>query len=140
MKGIALQCQRLYTEIRWHMERALFRNTMYDLFNRLESTRKRVIKDRQIELLKVLLEVEKIDWTQFYQKVTVVYKNTASMSKTIGRDLNSLLQLGAIDIKKVGEGKWEIAIRPQWPQEITESDFFDKIKKMPKGKSYPFLP
>lgn len=140
LKGIALQCQRLYTEIRWHMERALFRNMMYDLFNRLESTRKRVIKDRQIELLKVLLEVEKMDWSQFYQKVTVVYKNTPSMSKTIGRDLNSLLQLGAIEIKKIEEGKWDIAIRPQWPQEITESDFFDKIKKMPKGKSYPFLP
>jgi Fic family protein len=140
LKGIALQCQRLYTEIRRHMERALFRNMMYDLFNRLESTRKRVIKDRQIELLKVLLEVEKIDWFQFYQKVEVVYKNTASMSKTIGRDLNSLIQLGAIQITKIEEGKWEIAIRPQWPQEITESDFFEKIKKMPKGKSYPFLP
>jgi Fic family protein len=140
LKGIALQCQRLFIEIRRHMERALFRNMMYDLFNRLESTRKRVIKDRQIELLKVLLEVDKMDWFQFYQKVELVYKNATNVGKTLGRDLNSLIQLRAIEIKKVGEGKWQIAIRPQWPQEITESDFFDKIKKMPKGKSYPFLP
>lgn len=140
LKGITLQCQRLYTEIRKHMERALFRNMMYDLFNRLQSKRTRVIKDRQIELLKILLEVEKIDWFQFIDKAKVHYKHVANVGKTLGRDINSLVQLGAIEIKKVGEKKWDISIRPQWPQEITESDFFEKIKKMPKGKTYPFLP
>ena len=140
LKGIALQCQRLYAEIRKHMERALFRNMMYDLFNRLESTRKRVIKDRQVELLKMLLEVEKLDWHQFIEKAKVHYKNMANVNKTIGRDIRSLVQLGAIEIKKIAENKWEVGIRPQWPQEITESDFFEKIKKIPRGKTYPFLP
>jgi len=140
LKGIALQCNRLYAEIRRHMERALFRNMMYDLFNRLESTRKRVIKDRQIALLKILLEVEKIDWYQFFDKAKVHYKKMANIGKTFTRDIGSLVQLGAIEIKKVADKKWEVAIRPQWPQEITESDFFEKIKKMPKGKTYPFLP
>jgi Fic family protein len=140
LKGIALQCHRLYSEIRKHMERALFRNMMYDLFNRLESTRKRVIKDRQIALLKILLEVEKIDWYQFIDKAKVHYKDVANVNKTLTRDIGSLVQLRAIEIKKVAEKKWDVAIRPQWPQEITESDFFEKIKKMPKGKTYPFLP
>jgi Fic family protein len=140
LKGITVQCSRLYAEIRKHMERALFRNLMYDLFNRLESTRKRVIKDRQIGLLKILLDVEKIDWYQFVEKAKVHYKKTANFSKTLMRDIGSLVQLRAIEIKKVGEKKWDVSIRPQWPQEITESDFFEKIKKMPKGKTYPFLP
>jgi Fic family protein len=140
LKGITLQCLRLYAEIRKNMERALFRNMMYDLFNRLQSTRKRVIKDRQIALLKILLEVEKIDWALFYERASVHYKSMANIQKTIGRDLRSLINLGAIEINKIAEQKWEIKIRPQWPQEITESDFFEKIKKMPKGKSYPFLP
>jgi len=139
LKGIALQCKRLYEEIRKHMERALFRNMMYDLFNRLESTRKRVIKDRQIALLKILLEVDKLDWYEFLDKAKVHYKKMANFGKTFSRDINSLVQLGAIHIRKVAEKKWEVAIRPQWPQEITATDFFDKIKKMPKGKTYQFL-
>ncbi len=140
LKGIARQCQRLYSEIRKNMERALFRNMMYDLFNRLQSTRKRVIKDRQIAVLKVLLEVDKIDWYQLVEKVAIHYKGMANVSKTLTRDMASLAELGAISIRKVGEKKWDVAIRPQWPQEITESDFFEKIRKMPKSKTYPFLP
>ena len=38
LKGISSQCQRLFREIRRHMQKALFRNTMFDLFGRLEST------------------------------------------------------------------------------------------------------
>jgi Fic family protein len=140
LKGIALQCERLSFEIRKHMERALFRNMMYDLFNRLQSSRKRVIKDRQIALLKILLDVEKMDWAQFYGRAAVHYQHVANVNKTVGRDIGSLVELGAIEITAVDKQKWDIAIRPKWPQEITESDFFEKIKKMPRGKSYPFLP
>jgi len=140
LKGITLQCRRLYAEIRRHMERALFRNMMYDLFNRLESKRKRVIRDRQIALLKILLEVEKMDWAQFIEKARGHYRSMASVDKALGRDILSLVQLGAIEVNQVGEKKWEVGIRPQWPQEITESAFFEKTRKMPKGKTYPFLP
>lgn len=140
LTGIALQCRRLYTEIRKQMERAIFRNMMYDLFNRLESKRKRVIKDRQIAILKVLLDVDKMDWYQFIAKVRGHYKGMASGEKALTRDIVSLLQLGTIAVTEVGEKRWEVGIRPQWPQEITESDFFEKTRKMPKGKTYPFLP
>jgi len=52
LKGIATQCNRLLAEIRTHVSKSLFRDMMYDLFNRLKSTRRRVIAERQIELLK----------------------------------------------------------------------------------------
>jgi len=140
LTGIALQCRRLYSEIRKQMERAIFRNMMYDLFNRLQSKRKRVIKDRQIAILKVLLDVDKMDWYQFIAKVRGHYQGMASGEKALTRDIVSLLQLGTIAVSEVGEKRWEVGIRPQWPQEITESDFFEKTRKMPKGKTYPFLP
>ena len=59
-KGIALQCKRLSEEIRRHVSKALFRNVMYDLFTRLESKKKRVIAERQIEILKLLLQEDSI--------------------------------------------------------------------------------
>jgi Fic family protein len=140
LNGITLQCRRLYTEIRRQMERALFRNMMYDLFNRLETKRKRVIKDRQIAILKVLLEVDVMDWYQLFARIKDQYKGMASVHKALARDIGNLIQLGTIELNQVGEKKWEVKIRPQWPQEITESEFFEKTRKMPKGKTYPFLP
>ncbi|MGH6932814.1 MAG: Fic family protein, partial [Dongiaceae bacterium] len=61
LKGIATQCGRLLSEIRTHVSKSLFREMMYDLFNRLKSTRRRVIAERQIEILKILLDVDSID-------------------------------------------------------------------------------
>jgi len=139
LTGITLQCNRLYAEIKKHMERALFRNMMYNLFNRLVSTRKRVIQDRQLEILKILLTVDKMDWFELLDKTKSHY-NVQNYGKMVTRDMASLQQLGAISVTKVAEAKWNIAIRPQWPQEITESDFFQKVAKMPKGKTYKFLP
>lgn len=139
LRGITVQASRLYAEIKKNMERALFRNMMYDLFNRLESTRKRVIKNRQIEILKALLEVEFIDWHELTQKMRPLYADVTNFGRTIIRDVNGLNQLGAINVNKVAENKWEISIRPQWPQEITESAFFEKVNKLPKGKTYGFL-
>lgn len=139
LTGITLQCRRLYAEIRKHMERALFRNMMYDLFNRLEAPRTRVIKDRQVELLKILLDVDSLDWHDFVGKAKGHYAGIETFGKILMRDVQKLIQIGAIEIETVGERKWNIAIRPKWPQEITETDFYQKIREVPKGKTYPFL-
>lgn len=56
LKGIELQCRRLFDEIRVNVSRALYRNLMFDLFNRLKSARKRVIAERQIKILTLLLD------------------------------------------------------------------------------------
>lgn len=139
LRGITIQCQRLSTEIRKNLEKALFRNLMYDLFNRLETTRKRVIRDRQIEILKLLLEVDTIDWYQMVGKVKPYYGNLKNLGKTLLRDVSSLIDLGAIKIQKVEENRWNVSLRPEWPSEITESEFFKIIKNLPKGKTYTFL-
>ena len=139
LRGITLQCQRLFTEIKKHMERALYRNMMYDLFNRLENTRKRVIKDRQIELLKILLEVDKMDWRELHNRIRMYYGAVATKNKIMVRDINSLLELGAIKLQRMPSNDFEFSINPKWPQEITESSFFEKIKAMPRSKTYGFL-
>jgi Fic family protein len=140
LRGITIQCQRLLLEIRKNMAKALFRNMMYDLFNRLATKRQRVIKDRQIELLKSLLSVESIDWHDFVSKSTLLYHQLKTPTQALERDVLNLLNLGAVRIDKVSEGKWKIAVRLEWPSEITESAFFQKIKEKPKGKTYKFLP
>ena len=56
LKGIESQCRRLFGEIRQQIAKALFRNTMADLFGRLASPRKRVMSGRHIQLLNLLLD------------------------------------------------------------------------------------
>jgi Fic family protein len=139
LRGITIQCQRLSAAIRKNLEKAVFRNLMYDLFNRLETTRKRVIKDRQIEILKLLLEVDSIDWHQMVTKIRPYYGKLKNYGKTLIRDVSSLSELGAIKIQKVQENQWTISLRLTWPSEITETEFFKIIKNLPKGKTYTFL-
>lgn len=140
LRGIAQQCNRLLAEIRQNMAKALFRNMMYDLFNRLITKRQRVIKDRQIEILKLLLSMDSVDWHELLQKTSMIYAGIKNPTKAFVRDMANLANLGAVRIEKVAEKKWKVAVRLEWPSEITESAFFEKIKQMPKGKTYGFLP
>ena len=139
LRGITLQSGRLYSEIRRNMQVVLFKNMMYELFNRLDSPRKRVIKERQIELLKFLLEVETMDWHDLRRKMEPYYTKVANFQRTIVRDVGGLIHLGAVAVNETSKGKYSMSARLQWPQEITESDFFTKVNMLPKGKTHSFL-
>jgi Fic family protein len=139
LKGIAVQCKRLFNEIRRNMQKALFRNTMFDLFNRLESGRKRVIKERQLEILKLLLEEEKLEWTELQRRMRSTYEGLKNGRKAVIRDILSLEDLGAVTMNRLDNGRFEFAINLQWPSQITETEFFKRIKEMPKAKSHAFL-
>lgn len=49
LKGIEIQCKRLFGEIRRNVAKALYRNTVTDLFGRLKSPRKRVMSARHVQ-------------------------------------------------------------------------------------------
>jgi hypothetical protein len=41
---------------------------MFDLFTRLKTPRKRVLAERQLEILKILLSEEKIEWDELIKR------------------------------------------------------------------------
>jgi Fic family protein len=142
LRGIATQCDRLFKEIRNQVSKALFRNVMFDLFNRLETKKSRVMKERQIEILKLLLRVERMELGQLIRETERYYKELGDPRKAIIRDLNRLLHLRAIKLNSrvAGNDKvQEIEIRLEWATEITQSEFFAQVKQMPKAKTYQFL-
>jgi Fic family protein len=137
LHGVCNQCERLTAEIRKHMQRALFRDTMYSLFNRLKSKRKRVIQERQIEILKVLLEEDEISTDDLYDKrVPSAYKSVRNGLKAFARDI---LQLESLQAIKLSEDSEKISINLDWPQEIDEREFLRRLKAMPKSKTFKFL-
>ncbi len=139
LRGIAIQCKRQFKAIRVNVKKALFRNRMYDLFNRLVSPRTRVMKERQIRILQILLEEEELDWDRFLGRAWGVYAGLRAPDKAFTKDINRLLGLDAIKITEQGANIWKVSVNLEWPAEITESDFFSRIKQMPKGKTYKFL-
>jgi Fic family protein len=138
LKGIGLQCDRLFKEIRLHIQKAVFRNVMYDLFNHLKSPKRRVIAARQIAILKILLEAHELDLRELTKRTITTYGNLQNANKARVRDINELMALGAIHATKA-RTSWTIVINLDWPQQITEGDFMDRVNKLPKSKMHSFL-
>lgn len=138
LKGIAAQCRRLLDEIRKQVSKTIFKDVMYDLFTRLESTKKRVIARRQVEILKILLEREFMDLMELH-KATIQYYNVKNPWKAYVRDLNYLLILQAIAAEDSANSRVRVRVRLEWGAEITETAFFERVKQLPRGKSYTLL-
>jgi Fic family protein len=141
LHGVRNQCERLTAEIRKHMQRALFRDTMYSLFHRLESKRKRVIKERQIEILKILLDQDEGRVFGLFKMTQPAYKEIKNGIGAFVRDLNQLENLQAVKISHDSPDFTEnkVSINLDWPQEIDEGEFLRRMKAMPKGKTFKFL-
>jgi Fic family protein len=141
LRGVRIQCERLTAEIRKQMQRALFRDTMYSLFNRLETKRKRVIGERQVEMLKLLLDEETITEIDLFSRTRPLYSSVKGDTNAYVRDIVQLQSIGAIQVTGIPGKPAEaiVAINLGWPQEIDESEFLQKMKAMPKGKTFKFL-
>jgi Fic family protein len=139
LKGIEKQCNRLFAEIRAHVAKALYRNTMTDLFGRLRSPRKRVMSDRHVKLLQLLLDRDSQTFSEVINQTRGLY-HVKNPRKALIRDLSYLATLLAIGLKQTDD-KLDtiISINLDWPTQITESEFFKRVKEMPKAKLHGFL-
>jgi Fic family protein len=139
LKGIEKQCNRLFSEIRLQVAKALYRNTMTDLFGRLRSPRKRVMSDRHVQLLQLLLDRGSQNFSEVIKQTTGLY-HLKNFRKALIRDLSYLAALQAIEIKETDDKSDAIiSINLDWPTQITESEFFKRVKEMPKAKIHGFL-
>jgi Fic family protein len=143
LRGIRQQCERLTAEIRKQMQKALFRDTMYSLFNRLKTRRKRVIGERQIEILKILLNESHISVAELWLATKFAYKPIQNELAAFHRDLWQLLDLRAALVHQEESGpnevEFTIKVNLDWPQEIDEDEFLQRMKTMPKGNTFKFL-
>jgi Fic family protein len=139
LKGVESQCRRLFGEIRLQVTKALFRNTMTDLFGRLQSPRKRALSARHVQVLNLLLDEEEMPLPAVIERTRHFYR-VANPYRALIRDLNYLIGLKAISARRLpDDGGFLLEINLEWPTQITETEFFQKMKEMPKGKVYGFL-
>lgn len=144
LHGVKVQAEQLLKFIHKEVSKALLRNMAHDLFGRLKSKKKRVIAKRQLAILNVLLDGDQ-EFNALWNAMTSVQGGYQSLKKPYNafiRDLNSLLSLGAIAVTNRAEepeGQVKLSANLDWPREITETEFFQRIKKLPQAKTYKFL-
>jgi hypothetical protein len=118
---------------------------MYDLFDRLQSTKRRVIAKRQIQILKVLLRRDRIDLHELWRELFEAnYKPLKDGWKAYIRDIVNLDAIEALEFRREDgadskKPRFFLQIRLEWATEVTETTFFEQVKKMPKAKTGLFL-
>jgi hypothetical protein len=113
---------------------------MYSLFNRLKTKRKRVIGERQIEILKMLLEDESPQSADS-MRGRQLYASIKDAAGAFMRDIAQLKSIRAINVQGDPANflALKISINLDWPQEIDEGEFLRRMKAMPKAKTFKFL-
>jgi Fic family protein len=139
LRGIAVQSQRLANEIRRHVSKEIFRSFAHDLFTRLLSPRKTLIAKRQLAILEQLLKRDETDFEDLAKTMTEQYTSVKNPRKALVRDVDHLSALGAIFVVKVGEGRFVISVRLDWPSELSERAIFERVRSLPKAKTRSFL-
>jgi Fic family protein len=139
LKAVAVQGGRLLGEIRVEMQKQVFRNTMYDLFGRLKSPRRRVLAKRQIEVLKVLLEEGEMPVQKLMERNAYLYDNLKHWEGAFERDLWALLELRAFHFSDDPKREILLTVNLDWPAEMSETEFLQKMKALPKSKSLSFF-
>ncbi|MBI4082355.1 MAG: Fic family protein [Candidatus Lambdaproteobacteria bacterium] len=139
LKGVAVQGGRLLAEIRHEMQKEVFRNLMFRLFTSMKTKRQRVIGERQIKILNLLLDSGPMAWDAVWKMTRGEYAQLQFPAEAAVRDLVNLEALGAVKRDHLEGWDFRVEVRLEWPTEITETEFFERLKKLPKGKTYPFL-
>jgi len=140
LRGISVQARRLLDAIRHEMKKALFRNVMIDLFERLKSPRKRVIAARQRAILELLVQADVMTVGDVYTRLEAAYVRLTDAYRAFLRDVVPLAHLGAIAIERAVPGtEPRLRVNLEWPTQITETAFFEKLKTLPRAKSLSFL-
>lgn len=143
LKGIKVQCERLFDEIRWNVSKSIFVNTMHELFGRLQTPRKAIIAKRHIQILNLLLQHDELPLTEALHLANSLYTPLKAGSKAKVRDFVHLLNVGAVKLRnEKKEGAKEmtlISANLDWPKEITQTGFLERAKKMPKAKAFSFF-
>ncbi len=136
LEGISIQCKRLLEEIKTQLSKSLYRDVMGHMYGRLLSTRKRGLAYRQLAILGHLLsENEPVDHVRLYNLLYRDYQSLKGAGKAYIRDLNYLSGLKAIRVVRNERGEFFVSARLDWATEITETEFYEELDKMPEAKS-----
>lgn len=129
--AIASQCNRLADEVLNRNKQILCREFAQSLFGKLRSQRRRALGERQLAIIRLLLDSGPLPGDGLVDRVWHHYTGLKYARRALLRDLNGLLALGALTI-----GDENFSIDLDWPQKFSESELLERFEKMPTASSH----
>ena len=130
LPAVAERCNLVAAAIATNHRRVLFREFARSLFGKLHSPRRRVLAQRQLEILEILLDTGPTEPRDLVNRGRALYLGLKHPDRAMVRDLFRLLELSAV---VVDGGR--IAANLDWPQLFAESELLDRYESMPSATS-----
>ena len=130
LPAVAERCDAVAEVIATNHRRVLFREFARSLFTKLSSPRRRVLAQRQLEILEILLDAGPTEPPDLIVRGRALYLGLKYPDRAMVRDLFGLLELSAIILD---QGR--IGANLDWPQLFAESELLDRYENMPSAAS-----
>ena len=128
LPAVVERCDALANEIVTHNKRTLYREFARSLFGRLRSPRRRVLAERQLQVMEALLDAGPLGLPDLVNRVLLNYAGLKFPERGVVRDLGGLLDLQAIEL----DGG-TVAANLDWPQRFSESELLERYESMPSA-------
>ena len=138
LPAVAERCNALAAEIVTHSKRLLYREFAQSLFGRLRNPRRRVLAERQLQLMDILLNAAgPVNLFDLIDRARAHYTSLKFPQRAVVRDLSELILLSAIEFSDD-----HVAADLDWPQKFSESDLLESYERMPSAASasHPAMP
>ncbi len=137
LPAVAERCNVVAGQILLNHKRVLFREFTRSLFGQLRSPRRRVLAERQLQMLETLLDSPSIEPGDFFKRTLAHYQNLKHPDRAQVRDL-----IGLFDLRAVVFHDNHISINMEWPQQFSRSELLDWYEHMPSAISanHPAMP
>ncbi len=133
LHGVCMQGEKVLRALRKDLSHALYREMIHRLFNRTQSTRQRLLAERQLDILKLLLEIGERSLAEVLSKTRLFYRDLGNPDKAQIRDLNHLLNLGALTLRR-DQAQPYLSSNLAWPQQLTETEFHQRVVEQRQAK------
>lgn len=130
LPAVAERCRAVAAKIVINHQRTLFREFARSLFGQLRSPRRRVIAERQLQILEVLLTGGPMELRDLLNRTAVHYNALKFLERAQMRDVVGLFILDAIAIE---DGRFQVNLA--WPQQVSESELLERYESMPVAVS-----
>ena len=137
LPAVAERCNVVAGQILLNHKRVLFREFARSLFGQLRSPRRRVLAERQLQMLETLLDSPSIEPGDFFRRTLAHYQNLKHPDRAQVRDL-----IGLFDLRAVVFHDNHISINMEWPKQFSRSELLDRYEHMPSAISanHPAMP
>ena len=131
LPAVSARCNAVAASITDPNKRTLFRQFAQTLFGQLCSPRRRILAERQLQVLEFLLDSPTLDIVDLFRRTAAEYIKLKHPRRAWVRDVNNLLDVDAIRMDEDGT----ITLNLDWPQQLSESALLERYENLPSAVS-----